>query len=224
MIPVMIVPVLNRYDLLERMIKSIDFPIGYLLVIDNGGVCYTMHNSFVAKTSILRLPSNLGVAASWNLGIKLFPMAKFWTFSSADVVFESNALKNLFEGSASDRLSLTELAPHYQAFSIGDQVIDQVGLFDESFYPIYFEDNDFERRVRAKNLEVAYVPLASQHDNSSTINSDQSLYQQNSRTFISNADYFNSKKDADDYSAGSWSLKRRRENNWEYDSQKHLKA
>ena len=224
MIPVMIIPVLNRYDLLERMIKSIDFPIGYLLVIDNGGVCYTMHNSFVAKTSILRLPSNLGVAASWNLGIKLFPMAKFWTFSSADVVFEPNALKNLFEGSASNRLALAELAPHYQAFSIGDQVIDEVGLFDESFYPIYFEDNDFERRVRAKNLEVAYVPLASQHDNSSTINSDESLYQQNSRTFISNADYFKSKKDAEDYSAGSWSLKRRRENNWEYDSQKHLKA
>ena len=224
MIPVMIVPVLNRYDLLERMINSIDFPIGYLLVIDNGGVCYTMHNSFVAHTSILRLPSNLGVAASWNLGIKLFPMAKFWTFSSADVVFKPNALKNLFEGSASDRLALAELPPHYQAFSIGDEVIDQVGLFDESFYPIYFEDNDFERRVRAKNFEVAYVPLASEHDNSSTINSDESLYQQNSRTFTSNGDYYNAKKSADDYSAGSWSLKRRRENNWDYDPMKHLKA
>lgn len=32
----LIVPVLNRYDLLERMIASIDYPIKHLLIIDNG--------------------------------------------------------------------------------------------------------------------------------------------------------------------------------------------
>jgi len=37
MIPVMVVPVLNRYDLLQRMLDSIDFPVADLLIIDNGG-------------------------------------------------------------------------------------------------------------------------------------------------------------------------------------------
>lgn len=37
MIPNLTVPVLNRYDLLQRMLDSIDFPIRDLLIIDNGG-------------------------------------------------------------------------------------------------------------------------------------------------------------------------------------------
>jgi hypothetical protein len=32
----LIVPVLNRYDLLQRMLTSLDYPIGHLLIVDNG--------------------------------------------------------------------------------------------------------------------------------------------------------------------------------------------
>ncbi len=37
MVPVIVIPVLNRYDLLERCLESIDYPVGTLLIIDNGG-------------------------------------------------------------------------------------------------------------------------------------------------------------------------------------------
>ncbi|NDG20000.1 MAG: glycosyltransferase family 2 protein, partial [Betaproteobacteria bacterium] len=37
MVPVVIIPVLNRYDLLERCIDSLDYPIEKLIIIDNGG-------------------------------------------------------------------------------------------------------------------------------------------------------------------------------------------
>jgi len=36
-IPVMIVPILNRYDLLEEMLSLINYPIDNILIIDNGG-------------------------------------------------------------------------------------------------------------------------------------------------------------------------------------------
>jgi len=39
MIPNLIVPVLNRYDLLERFLQSLDYPIRDVLIIDNGGDC-----------------------------------------------------------------------------------------------------------------------------------------------------------------------------------------
>ena len=32
----MIVPILNRYDLLEEMLGSINYPIDNILIIDNG--------------------------------------------------------------------------------------------------------------------------------------------------------------------------------------------
>ena len=37
MVPVVIIPVLNRYDLLERCIDSLDFPVDKIIIIDNGG-------------------------------------------------------------------------------------------------------------------------------------------------------------------------------------------
>ena len=76
MLPNLIVPVLNRYDLLRRMLGSIDYPIRDLLIIDNGGKFEDMFDKDelpVKNLRVLMLPSNLGVAASWNLGIKLFP-------------------------------------------------------------------------------------------------------------------------------------------------------
>ena len=43
MVPVIIVPVLNRYDLLDRCLQSIDYPVETLIVIDNGGQS-TLHD------------------------------------------------------------------------------------------------------------------------------------------------------------------------------------
>jgi hypothetical protein len=83
MIPNLIVPVLNRYDLLDRMIASIDYPVGHLLIVDNGA-SWVMEDmqihvpDCVEMTTYLPMPANLGVAASWNLGIKSFPYADRW--------------------------------------------------------------------------------------------------------------------------------------------------
>ena len=36
MIPVLIIPILNRYDLLEKNFESMDYPVGEILVVNNG--------------------------------------------------------------------------------------------------------------------------------------------------------------------------------------------
>ena len=83
MLPNLIVPVLNRYDLLQRMLDSIDFPVRDMLIIDNGGELDTVaFPKPVLNSHVLSMPSNLGVAGSWNLGIKLFPHDSVWTFAS----------------------------------------------------------------------------------------------------------------------------------------------
>ena len=86
------IPVLNRYDLLERCLQSIDYPIKHLLIIDNGASTVEqdieVHVPEIVKfTTYLPMPANLGVAASWNLGIKSFPYDDRWFFASNDVVF-----------------------------------------------------------------------------------------------------------------------------------------
>jgi GT2 family glycosyltransferase len=212
---ILIVPVLNRYDLLQRMIWSIDHPIDDLLIIDNGEMLTTIDvPNIVNRVHILNMPNNLGVASSWNLGIKCFPFEDFWTITSADTQFMPGALKNLAEASKKDSLTLTDSFPHYQAFSVGSELVQTVGLFDESIHPIYFEDNDYQRRVAHHGFEVVYASVPVAHDNSSTIHSDPHYRQRNGSTFSSNERYYNDKVARGDFSEGRWDLQRVRNNSW----------
>jgi GT2 family glycosyltransferase len=207
----LIVPVLNRYDMLNRMVSSIDYEIEHLLIIDNGGELESLAiNDFVKDLTILKMPSNQGVAGGWNLGIKCFPFEPVWFFSSADTVYKSGALSNLATAKP-ENITLASQFPHWQTFAIGEKVVQKIGLFDESIYPIYFEDNDYMRRAEIAGIKIEKVEMSLDHDNSSTINSDNSYKQQNNRTYMSNQSYYELKNPSDE---GRWDLGRRRANNW----------
>jgi GT2 family glycosyltransferase len=210
----LIVPVLNRYDLLERMLDSVDVPVDHLLIIDNGLGTDTLELSDkFAKVTHLRMPANLGVAGSWNLGIKSFPYAHRWFIVSNDVVFRPGALEKLSQARR-DEITLTADAPNWQAFALGDEAVTDLGLFDEcGFYPAYFEDNDYIRRAQFAGVNIRKLDIDLHHDNSSTIKSG---YQsKNDKTFFANQRLYQSKVDAKDYSPGTYSLEIRRANGWE---------
>jgi GT2 family glycosyltransferase len=214
MLPNLIIPVLNRYDLLQRMFDSIDMKIAHLVVIDNGDNLDKITFPKLAKNvHYIPLPGNLGVAGSWNLGIKVLPHHDRWFFGSNDIILAPGDLMMLADAKP-DELTLTESFPSWQLFAVGEEVIRNVGLFDENFYPAYFEDNDFLRRVRAKNIPVTQLPLQVQHDNSSTLKSSVQFQEHNSRTFQDNQNHFLKKKIREDFSPGHWSLTRRRRNEW----------
>jgi len=208
----LIVPVLNRYDLLQRMLDSVDVLVDHLLVIDNGlGSDLTFNENF-KKVTVLQMPANLGVSGSWNLGIKSFPYAQRWFIASNDVVFEPGALEQLFKARR-DEITLTGDAPHWQAFVLGDEAVNDIGLFDESLFPAYFEDNDYTRRAEFAGVNIRLLDIKLRHDNSSTIKAG--YMDKNEKTYFKNESYYRSKIDNDDYTAGSWSLEVRRANGWE---------
>ena len=217
----LIVPVLNRYDLLDRMIASIDFPVKHLLIIDNGASDVLEDMSIdvpacVAHTTYLPMPANLGVAASWNLGIKSFPYDDRWFIVSNDVRFEPGALQSLSEA-RTDEITLSSMFPHWQAFSLGYEAVRRVGLFDEGFFPAYFEDTDYKRRAEQVGVKVVHIDVPMTHDNSSTMRSDPHFITKNSNTFSNNQTHYSNKVSNGDFSAGSWSVERRRLNGWERD-------
>lgn len=207
----LIVPVLNRYDLLQRMVSSIDYPIEELLIIDNGDQAENLiAPDCVKSVRVLHMPTNQGVAGSWNLGIKLYPFEPVWFFGSADTVYLPGALEQLSKASPNE-ITLAASFPYWQTFAIGEQSVRQIGLFDENLYPIYFEDNDYTRRAENANVPVTYLDISVLHDNSSTINSDPKFAQANGRTFSDNQRYFNTKLEG----TWDWSLDRRRNNYWQ---------
>lgn len=214
MIPNLIVPVLNRYDLLRRMIQSIDYPIEHLLIIDNGGEFHdVLHTEFIDNIHVLNLPSNLGVAGSWNLGVKLFPHHNRWTITSNDVMFQPGNLARIAEA-RSDRLTLMAAPPHWHTFVIGDEVVKKVGLASERFYPAYFEDNDWQRRIEHAGFTIDRIEVPIHHDNSSTLHANPKFGERNSRTYMMNMNFYQGKTAAEDYTESPWDLGIRRWNEW----------
>ena len=219
MIPVLVVPVLARPELLYRMLGSVDHPIGTTVVIDNGRGVVEQDDVQDALTGwcdevyILRMPSNLGVATSWNLGIKSTPFAPWWLISNFDVVWPAGSLER-FAGEA-DRgsLVLSYGSPPWCAFTIGEQIVTDVGLFDEGLHPAYFEDDDLTRRVTAAGLPLRRSTIPVHHDNSSTLAAGYAV--RNGTTFADNAEYYGRKVARGDLSEGRWSLARRRAQSWD---------
>jgi len=221
MLPNLIVPVLNRYDLLQRMLSSIDYPVNHLLVIDNGASMVLEDIEVdvpdcVEFTTYLPMPANLGVAASWNLGIKSFPYDNRWFFASNDVVFKPGALERLCEA-RTDEITLSKMFPHWHAFSVGYEAVRRLGLFDEAFFPAYFEDNDYNTRANRFGVPIRKLDIPADHDNSSTLKSDPVFQALNGDTFARNQAYYQAKIKHQNFGPGGWDVERRRLNGWEGD-------
>lgn len=215
----LIVPVLNRYDLLNRMIRSIDYPVKNLVIIDNGADLPRdeepkCDNPNVETFRVIPIANNLGIAPSWNLGVKLFPFDEIFYFTSNDCVFAPGTLEKLAQDSKRNKVTISELWPHWQLFSVGDKVFEECGLFDEAIFPMNFEDDEFEWRVTEKGYEVVKVDLPMIHDGQMTFKSNQHYATRNQATYEANGLYFRNKKHERRLDAGEWSLKIRRENNW----------
>lgn len=211
MIPIIIVPTLNRYDLLEQMLDSVDYPVKNILIIDNGNQYKTDRQG----VTVLNMPANLGMSASWNLGIKCYPHEPYWVFASADTIWHPGALAELDSESGPDKVIVT--SDGYGCFSVGENIIDKVGLFDEYYYPIYFEDNDFNDKVVLEVGEHAVVRtgiMTHPETGSQTIHSDTNFNKRNEKTFVSNKEYYEFRKNNSFKESKQWSINRRRENEW----------
>jgi hypothetical protein len=212
----LIVPTLSQYKLLQRMIDSIDYPVKHLLVIDNGGnLGELLVPTCVRKTTILNMPSNLGVAASWNLGIKLFSADKHYVFASDDIVFSSGALEMIYDNCWVDKVWTTNVFPDWQVFGLGQDVVIDVGFFDEGIYPANFEDDDYERRCSHHGIKIERLDIPHIHDAHSTVYADEISIEKNKKTYESNRQYFLDKVARSDFSSGGWDITRRISNSWD---------
>lgn len=212
-IPVLIIPVLNRFDLLEITLNSIDYPVDNILIVDNSNSYKTDRDGI----HVLNIPSNLGVAASWNLGIKCFPHAPYWLIGSNDNSWVSGSMNRFADESDEDSLVLSSQG--WNTFSLGRNIVKEIGLFDENYYPAYHEDTDYMERIRlhgmTKNIKRTDIPIFS-HGAATTMNSDPNFRQKNSVTGEDNRVYYMNKIYGDDehYDCYFWDLQRRIDNDW----------
>ena len=216
MIPALIVPILAKPELLYDMVASIDYKVDHLLIIDNGQCVdrERVETCRAIQITVLDMPNNLGVAGSWNLGIKALPFAPYWLIANFDVTFPEGALEE-FHRKMQDYagLMLSAGSPPWCLFGLSAHAVRQVGLFDERFHPAYFEDNDYEDRCNAAGIPVVGSGIWVEHANSSTLTAG---YQHvNVATFTKNQHLYMQKRDRGDLTEGAWSLQRRLDQSWD---------
>jgi len=129
-------------------------------------------------------------------------------------VFAPGTLQKLQQESAADKVTISEMWPHWQLFSVGAKVFEACGLFDEAIFPMNFEDDEFEWRVTEMGFSVTKANLPMIHDGQMTFKSNNHYAARNSETYRANEAYFNQKKQENRLNSGEWSLVIRRRNNW----------
>lgn len=214
-IPVLGFCTLSRFDLADRLLASIDYEVEHLVIVDNSGT-NTWQPSQPDKVKnlwLIRVPFGLGLVGAWNLVIKSTPFAPYWVLVNDDAHFEPGALEIIANEADPQAMNFVEITPAWSCIVPGEVVVSKVGLYDERLYPLYFDDNDWERRIRKANVLIKKIDAIVHHDNSSTLKSG--YQEKNSKSFAANQKLFESKIEADDYSEGNWSLDIRRANSWE---------
>jgi GT2 family glycosyltransferase len=215
-----VIPVLgfltySRFDLADRLLQSIDYPVEHLVIIDNSGKreYQPVKPELVKNLWFIQLPHGLGYGGGLNLIVKTTPFAPYWLLVNDDTVFQPGALQKIADQVDTEAINFLSIMPKWSGFVLGEGAVLKAGLFDERFHPIYFEDNDYERRLMQTGVKAKFINAELKHDNSSTLNSG--FHSQNDKTFQANQRLFQSKVAAEDFTAGEWDLGIRRVNAWE---------
>jgi glycosyltransferase involved in cell wall biosynthesis len=172
-IPVLGTMIYNRPDYLERMIRSIDYPIGKLVVVLNAVTA-----EIAATADLIRRlypnviiynpgfnqpkPVNLGFAGGWNYVLRNH-MAEWVLVVGNDVQFHPGQLQKIAEYYArhendSPPMGVVNTSMGWHVHGITRHGLNVLGYLDENMYPCYYDDCDHDYRhtlAQRKNL-VSY--------------------------------------------------------------------
>lgn len=214
-IPVLGFATLTKFDMAQRLLDSIDYPVEKVVIVDNSGKRSWIPepNEFVKDLWVIRLPHGLGANGAWNLIIKSTPFAPYWVIANDDSWFEPGALKIIDEQVDITKFNFVDINPKWSCVVPTEGSVAIAGLWDEAFHPIYFDDNDYEWRMDLLGVGFHHIPAKVHHNNSSTLHSG--FQGKNNLTFQRNHKLWQEKFGSNNLSEIGWKLNIRRDNAWD---------
>jgi len=208
-VPVYGFPILNKPDMMKRMLDTFDYDVQRLYIVDNGGVVkpddvkhFRANNIHIADPGY-----NMGVASSWNFIIRANTDAEWWLIGCVDMDIQPGVIAKVVEDMELHagtphmvRVVMGNEASwgnHFGLFALNPECIDSLGWFDDNIYPIYFEDNDYmERMKRARDNGTFTDTLLSSdtvHSGNASWTGEAELAVGNKRSWGINGPYYESK-------------------------------
>lgn len=197
MIPVLGIPTYNRMDLLIRCLKSIDYPVDTLVIVNNTGNPQIFFKPNWVDRIVEILHPNAGVAASWNEIITLFP-APWWMLVNDDIQFSAGDLQKMCEAANTHQRDVACLYGNHGAsfWVVTKRGIEKVGVADQNLFPAYLEDSDWSYRadlLRQQRMNVNGINAihgVPEQRGSCTINLNPKIAAENCRTHGNNFGYY----------------------------------
>jgi hypothetical protein len=175
MIPLLAITTLNQADSFRRLIESIDYPVRTVSVLCNSysfdyllKIHASCKSEFVDDFMISHCPYNMGCSTSWNYHMKMNPECDYWIFAGDDLLFSSGDLARAHDAARSYDAAFCNLGPKYSLFSLSKKCVNVVGFFDENIHPAYFEDNNYDDRLRNTTMSIGFFEYRGHHFGSGT--------------------------------------------------------
>ena len=176
-IPVLGTLVVRQPKWVRQQIESVDFPVKNYIIFNNNGkgeiteeldklVTEHQDHKFIDNLQVCHLPCNIGIAGEWNLIIKSVMMEPYWLIANDDVSFGSGFLAEMCDKAKDQEVGMihgfegdfTGIGS-WNVFLLKDWVVQQIGLFDENFYPAYCEDSDYIMRIFLRERNIGGSPI-----------------------------------------------------------------
>lgn len=187
------IPTINRADLLLKALETykVKFSGTEILVLDNGNQPELLQRAseFPNMTLLTSGEKNIGVAASWNALVqRAFEKYEYAFVLNDDVIMgvsEDDIVKfiNKFD------FLFAKGEKYWSSFILSKECYATIGSFDEKFFPAYFEDMDYEYRMKLAGVRVITNSILTPevYVNSGSSEKDRSLlsnYKQNEQYYI----------------------------------------
>ncbi len=181
------IPTINQAELLNKALFRYkqDFPAIKIYVVDNGKQNIIQQENL----HIHRPEKNIGVAASWNyLCKKIFQDHEWALVLNDDILLGSNQTRTQSFILVNAHLGFFAGQKEWSVFGISKNTYNNVGDFDERFFPAYFEDNDYWHRMKKRGIQTSVSERWNPevYNNSMSIKKEPDL----NKFFMKNREYY----------------------------------
>jgi GT2 family glycosyltransferase len=166
-------PCIRHYNLAAKLFESAERgsakPDKYVL-IDTGTHFKTSGVVLPTNAEVHNFGKNIGVAAAWNAIYRMYP--DWVIISNDDVEMHERTIAELVH--AAETTDAEFIFPNqpgnmFCVFLMKHSVIAKIGTFDERFWPAYFEDNDYHRRMQFAGIKELKVDVHYDHIGSASL-------------------------------------------------------
>lgn len=186
------IPTINQWPLLKGTIEKylIQFPSTQIFIVDNGKQGIDINEELVF---VIESTQPKSVAASWNqLSRLIFRQGHTHALILNDDVVLTKKQKEVDQLlSLHDNDDFIVSQTGFCSFMLPKQTFQAIGGFDENFKGAYFEDNDYERRLKLAKMSIARTSFLNPQviEESASIKKDPSL----NKNFQPNSEYYKRK-------------------------------